>query len=149
MTAHRDRIHARGERWARGERGAMSVELVVLTPVLVGCLMVLAGAARYLDAEDQVSSAAWASARAASLEPSTRSAAAAGRTAATQALADRGKACVRLDVSLDTQAFAPGGSVRATVTCHADLSDLAGFGLGSRTFTATAVVPIEVHRMMP
>jgi Flp pilus assembly protein TadG len=133
----------------RDERGTLSVELAVLTPALIGCLLVIAGAARYVDAEDQVSSAAWASARAASLEPTAASAATAGRAAAVGALADRGRACARLEVTVNTGAFAPGGSVRATVTCNADLSDLAAFGLPSRTFTATAVVPIETHRVMP
>ena len=121
----------------------------MLTPALIGCLVLIAGAARYVDAEDQVSSAAWASARAASLQPTATSAATAGRAAAAGALADRGRACARLEVAVDTGAFVAGGAVRATVTCHADLSDLAGFALPSRRFTATAVVPIETHRVMP
>lgn len=133
----------------RDERGTLSVELAVLTPALIGCLILIAGAARYVEAEDQVSSAAWASARAASLEPTATSAAAAGRAAAAGALAGRGQGCARLEVAIDTGAFAPGGSVRATVTCQADLADLAGFGVPSRRFTATAVVPIETHRVMP
>ncbi len=128
----------------------MSIEMVVLTPVLVGCIMLIAGGTRFVEASDQVEAAAAIAARAASLETNSETAAAAGRVAAQRALTDRGAACVDLDVALDVDGFRAGGAVRANVTCRADLSDLAGFGLpGSKTFTATAVVPLDQHRVLP
>jgi len=128
----------------------MSVETVVLTPVLVGCILTIAGGARFIEASDQVRAAAAIAARAASLETTADAAVAAGRTAAQRSLADRGRSCVDLDVVVDPGAFTAGGAVWATVTCRADLSDLAGFGLpGSKTFTASAVVPLDQHRVLP
>ena len=132
------------------ERGSMSVELVVLTPVLIGCILTIAGGARFVEAEDQVESAASIAARAASLEATPESAAAAGRLAAERALQDRGRSCVDLDVEIDTTAFSAGGAVQTRVTCRTSLEDLAGFGLpGSKTFTASAVAPLEEHRVLP
>ena len=53
-------------------------------------------------------------------------------------------------VDIDAGDFNAGGTVRATVACTADLSDLVGIGLpGSKTFTFTAVVPLEEHRDFP
>ena len=121
----------------RDERGSLSVEMVVLTPVLVGCILTIAGGARFVEATDQVQATAAIAARAASLEPTAPQAAAAGRAAAGRALADRGQSCVDLDVAVDVDSFQAGGAVRTRVTCRAELSDLVGFGLpGSRTFTA-------------
>lgn len=136
------------ERYA-GQRGSMSLEMVLLTPALVACILVIAAGARYVDARGQTSSAAFAAARAASLTSDAATGAAAGRRAAQRSLRDRGLACVRLAVRIDAGAFRPGGHLRATVTCQTDLSDLSGFGLpGHKTFTSTAVVPVENHRVL-
>ena len=65
-------------------------------------------------------------------------------------MAERGHACAHMKVNIDAGHFAPGGSVRATVSCTSDLSDLVGFGLpGSTTFRFTAVAPLEKHRSIP
>ncbi len=127
----------------------MSIEMVVLTPILVGCILTIAGGSRFVEASDQVEAAAAIAARAASLETNADGAVAAGRAAAQRALTDRGRSCAELNVMIDPGAFDAGGAVHATVTCRADLSDLAGFGLpGGRTFTASAVVPIDRHRVL-
>lgn len=134
----------------RDERGVMAIEVVVLTPVLVASIMVVAAGARYVDARGQTNSTAYAAARAASLTTNQEAALQAGRKAAEDSTSQRGQACAHLQVNVDAGDFAPGGDVRATVTCVADLSDLVGFGLpGSKTFTFTAVVPLEQHRDFP
>ena len=116
----------------------------------MGCVLTIAGGARYVDARNQVDSAAHVAARAASLTTGPQAAADAGRAAASDALAERGRACTALDVRIDTSGFQPGGSIEATITCSADLSDVVGFGFpGRRTFTSTAIVPIEFHRTAP
>lgn len=131
----------------RTEHGSMSIEVIVLTPVLVGAIMVIAAGARYVDARGQVNHAAYAAARAASLTTNQEAALDAGTQAAQRSMSGRGYACALLKVTVDAGEFVPGGRVRATVTCVADLTDLAGFGLpGSKRFTFTAVAPIEVHR---
>jgi Flp pilus assembly protein TadG len=131
----------------RTERGSAAIELVILTPVLVAAILTIAAGARYVDARGQTNSAAFAAARAASLTTSQDAAVAAGESAAEQSMAERGLACANLEVGIDAHEFVPGGSIRATVTCTTDLSDLVGLGLpGTKTFTATATVPLEAHR---
>ena len=126
----------------------MALEMVLLTPALVASILMIAAGGRYVEARGQTSSAAFAAGRAASLTSSHGAAVAAGRAAATRSLADRGRSCTRLTVRIDTGNFHPGGQLRAMVTCVTDLSDLSGLGLpGSKEFTATAVVPIEEHRV--
>lgn len=141
------RHQVRGRRWRRDEDGSMALELVVLTPVLVSAILVIAAGARYVEARGQTVDAAYAAARAASLTTDQASAVTAGRRAASQAMAERGRACAHLDVRIDAGRFRPGGNMHATVTCIADLSDLRGLGLpGTKSFTATATVPLEQHR---
>jgi Flp pilus assembly protein TadG len=126
----------------------MAIEVVVLTPLLVAAIMVIAAGGRYVDARGQVNGAAYAAARAASLTRNQEAAVQAGTQAAEQSMSRRGLACANLTVAVDAADFNPGGDVRATVTCVADLSDVVGVGgiPGSKTFTFTAVVPLEEHR---
>jgi Flp pilus assembly protein TadG len=133
----------------RDERGVMAIELVVLTPMLVGAIMVIAVGVRYIDARGEANDAAYAAARAASLTTNQEAAVQAGTEAAVDA-GQHGQACPDPTVHIHAGDFQPGGDVRATVTCVADLTDIAGFGLpGHKTFTFTAVVPIDSHRSLP
>jgi Flp pilus assembly protein TadG len=132
------------------ERGAMAIEVVILTPVLVGAIMMIATGARFVDARGQTNHAAYSAARAASLTTNQEAAVRAGIQAAESSMSERGHGCAHLNVAIDAGHFTPGGNVRATVSCTADLSDLVGFGLpGSKTFSFTAVVPLEEHRSFP
>ena len=125
----------------------MAIELVLLTPALVACILLIAAGARYVAARGETTDAAYSAARAGSLTTSQDAAVQAARGAATRALADRGRSCTHLTVAIDAGDFRPGGHVRATVTCTADLADLTGLGLpGQHSFTATAVVPLERYR---
>lgn len=130
----------------RDERGAMAIEAVILTPVLVAAIMLIAAGARYVDARGQTNHAAYAAARAASLTTNQEAAVQAGRKAAEDSMAERGRACSDLEVDIDAGDFNPGGNVRATVSCTADLSNLGVPMPGTKTFTFTAVVPLEEHR---
>jgi len=134
----------------RDERGYAAVELLAMATVLVGFIVTVVGGGRFVDAKSQVDDAAYAAARAASLESNVEAGQIAGRKAAEDSLADRGKACTRLTVSFAGTDFRTSGHVNVQVTCHADLSDVVGFGLpGAKDFTATAVVPIEQYRRLP
>ncbi|WP_310961353.1 TadE/TadG family type IV pilus assembly protein [Nocardioides terrisoli] len=140
---------AEGRKGRRSENGSMSIELVLLTPILVAAILVIAAGARYVDARGQSNAAAYAAARAASLTQDSSAASAAGEAAARRSFAEHGRSCAHLTVRIDTHAFRPGGHIQALVTCTADLSDITGFGLpGHRDFTASAVVPIEQHRTL-
>ncbi|MGK2876881.1 MAG: TadE/TadG family type IV pilus assembly protein [Nocardioides sp.] len=139
------------EGWPRGdERGVMAIEVVILTPLLVAAIMVIAAGARYVDARGQVNDAAYAAARAASLTTNQESARQAGIQAARDSMTDRGEACSTLTVHIDAGDFEPGGDVTARVTCATDLRDITGFGIpGHKTFTFTAVAPLDSHRSFP
>ena len=134
----------------RNERGAMAIEAVLLTPVLVAAIMMIAAGSRYVDARSQTNHAAYAAARAASLTTNQQAAVQAGKKVAEQSMAERGRACADLKVDIDAGDFNRGGTVQATVACTADLSDFVGIGLpGLKTFTFTAVIPLEEHRDFP
>lgn len=129
------------------ETGSSSVEIVIVTPVLIMFLLLVVGLGRMALASQEVTAAAYEAARAASLERVVDAAAGQGRAAAERTLADRGMSCASLSVSVDVSGYRPGGQVTAEVTCVADLGDLALSGLpGTKTYRAQATVPIEQYK---
>jgi Flp pilus assembly protein TadG len=129
------------------ERGSASVELVLLTPVLILFLLLFLGFGRISHAKQLVDDAAAQAARAATLnylDPG-QAQAAATQTAA-QALAAGGLSCNSDQVSVETGSDRPGGSITVQLACHADLSQAVAAGLpGAVTLTATATSPIDVY----
>lgn len=134
----------------RDESGAMAIELVLLAPVLLLLCGIIVMAGDFRSAANDVSNAAYAAARAASYTNESTAAQNAGQLAAEDSMANRGAACASMTTSIDTSDFTPGGDIKVTVTCVANLAQITGFGIipGHKTFTATAVVPIDVHRVM-
>ena len=142
-------------RWLRrrltGERGSVSLELVILTPGLLLVLGVLIYGGRLELAKQSVQSAATQAAREASIARTQPEANSTADVAATRSLAEQGLDCVSSSVSVDTSGFAsPAGtpaSITAEVTCVVNLSDLAVPGVpGSQTVTATADSPLDTYR---
>lgn len=134
-------------RAARDDRGTAAIELVLMTPVLLVVLLLVVGLGRMADARQQIESVAADSARAASLERNTSQSAAAALAAAERSLGDAGLSCTGLDVNVDISDYQPGGQVQVTVSCTAQLRDVALSGLpGSKVFTASSTVPIETFR---
>ena len=143
----RRRLHRR----LGGERGSISLELVVLTPVLLLVIGVLIFGGRLELAKQAVQSAATQAAREASIARTQLEANATADAAATRSLAEQGLECITSSVSVDTSGFAsPAGTpatITAEVTCVVQLSDLAVPGLpGSKTVTATADSPLDTYR---
>lgn len=129
------------------DRGSVSLELVIIASLMLAFICFIVGLGRVSLAKQDVTAAAYDAARTASLTR-TGSPTAAGHHAAEQSLGDRGMSCASLTVSVNVSSYTPGGHVTTTVTCTARLSDLAVSGLpGSKTYTATAVVPIEQYRV--
>ena len=129
------------------QRGAVSTELAVLTPVLIGFMLLVVFAGRVAQVEGDVVNAAHEAARAASLTADPTSASHAAQTVATANIAEGTVACRNLDVSVDTTGFAAGGQVAVTVTCHAAFADIAMLAVpGARTFSATAIEVIDTYR---
>ena len=101
----------------------MTTELVVLAPIVIVLLLLVVGLGRYAHGKQLVEQAAAGS------------------------LGDVGVSCTGLTTTVDTGSFRPGGMVTVTITCTADLSDIALSGLpGTASFSATGRAVLEAHR---
>jgi Flp pilus assembly protein TadG len=126
------------------ERGSIAVELVLLAPLLIALLLFVVGLGRIAHARGQVDGAAADAARSASLAWTPEAAQRAGDDAARAYLGEDG--CRALSVEIDTAGLRPGGAVIARVRCVVSLAGLDLAGFGTRTFTATAIVPLDAFR---
>lgn len=134
----------------RDQRGAASVELVILVPALVIMLGLLVAGGRLWFARATVVEASESAARAASLARSAGEARGAGNRAADRVLATEGLSCGG-SVSVDTSAFGvPVGTpatVRATVTCTVPFADLTLPGMpGSITVSSVGLAALDTYR---
>lgn len=140
----------------RDENGTISLELALLTPVLLfGLLQLIVFAGRASSARSDVVSAAGDGARAASLQRSLGAAHSAATEAVNGTLTAEGVGCrgeaeVHTGVqpgAADTTSFEGGNYVLVEVVCEVDLDDLFFLDLPmSRTFREEAVEVIDVHR---
>ncbi len=131
----------------RGDRGSSIVELAIVMPVVIVLMFVMVALGRYSHSKIVVEQAASAAARAASLTNSPGAASRAAQDAVAATLSGAGLACAHVSAPVDTSTFRPGGEVSVTVTCTADLSELALAGVpGSSSLTFTAVAPLEQFR---
>jgi Flp pilus assembly protein TadG len=141
------------------ESGSMTVELVVLTPVLVLFALFAIAVGRYEMARDQVIGAARAGAEAASVASSPSQADAVARAAAMSGADNLGHTCSNLKVTTDTSDFATEnsigvegsvsveGSVGVTVACQVSYSGLLFPGMpGSTMVRAVQTAPIDPYR---
>ena len=129
------------------ERGSVTTELVLLTPLLILLLLFVVALGRLSGARLDVDGAAAQAARAASIARDPATATAMATQTATAALGSAHVTCAQLTVNTDTAQFAPGGSVAVTVTCHVALSDLTGLRLpASEPVSSTATAAIDVYR---
>ena len=104
------------------DRGSSTVELVVVTPIVIALLLLVVAFGRYAHGRQLVEQAAAAAARAASLSPTAVLAGDRARRAAAASLSDAGVSCASMDAAVDAADFRAGGTVTVTVTCRADLS---------------------------
>jgi Flp pilus assembly protein TadG len=134
-------------RLRRDERGSVTAELVLLTPLLILLLLFVVALGRLSGARLNVDGAAAEAARAASIARDPATATAMAQQTATAALGSDHVTCAQLTVNTNTAQFAPGGSVTVTVTCHVALSDLTGLRLpASESVTSTASSVIDTYR---
>ncbi|MCM3883135.1 TadE/TadG family type IV pilus assembly protein [Frankia sp. R82] len=127
-----------------GDRGSATTELVLIMPVLVLMLLFLVLCYRISDAKLQLADAAHQAARAASIAPSPAEAITDARATAQSALTGTGVTCQQLTVATDPAGLAPGALVRVTLTCTANLDDLALLGTpGAATLHATSTSPVD------
>jgi Flp pilus assembly protein TadG len=134
-----------------GERGSVSLELVIIAPALLLILGVAIYAGRVSTAGQTVEQAASAAARTASIARTGPAAQTTGDAAARDSLTQQGLRCTSTSINVDTSGFTrPVGTpaaVTVTVTCVVNTSDLAFPGIpGSRMVTGTAVSPLDTYR---
>jgi Flp pilus assembly protein TadG len=124
----------------------MTVELVLLAPLVFALLAFVVGLGRSADARGRLTGAARDAARAASLTATPDAASQAAASTATADLVGAGLECRDPQIATDTAAFRPGGQVTVTIRCTLDLSSLVVSGLpGRSTLTAHATVPLDTY----
>jgi Flp pilus assembly protein TadG len=135
----------------RDERGAVTMELVLIVPALIIMLGLLIAGGRIWFAKSTVMQAAQSASRAASLARSAGEAGAAGRDAAQASLQTGGLDCAARSASIDTHAFAvtvgTPATVRATVHCTITFADVLLPGIpGSMTISRSAGSALDTYR---
>jgi hypothetical protein len=136
---------------SRSDRGAVTTELVLLTPLLLAflCLVILTG--RLVDARSDVVGAANDAARVASLQQTAAAAQTQGQLAATDSVSGERLNCVggpQVEMDFDP-AFERGATVHVIVNCDVNTSDLASVGVpGIITIREEAWEPIDAHRSL-
>lgn len=128
----------------------MTVELVILAPVMLLVLGLAIFAGRVVTAGQSVEQAASAAARTASIARTAGTAQSTAEATARDTLTQQGMNCTSSTVTVDVSGFAqPVGTtatVTATVSCVVNTSSLAPGIPGSRTVTATSVSPLDTFR---
>lgn len=129
------------------DRGSLTVEMVVLTPVLFVVVLAVVTFGRVAEARQQVVEAARAGAEAAAVEPDRASAGSAAAVEAAVGTSGHGRTCSHRQVLTDSSHFYPGGSVTVTVICQVPLGDVALPGLpGATSVSASSTAPIDPYR---
>lgn len=140
-------------RWrARDNRGSVSVELAILTPLFVLLIVMAIVFGRTAIATNAIDVAAHDAARAASISRTESTAAANARSAALEALDHQGLDCAEEpQIDPDVSGFARDDLelvfVSVTITCEVSFADIALPGIPrSRTVQATFISPIDIFR---
>ncbi len=145
------------QRRLAADHGGFSTELALVMPVVfLGFVALIMLAGRTVQAETDVASAAQEAARAATFRNAFVDAEATAQAIAEVNLATAGLSCAANGPIVDTTTsvgaadLQPGVLVTVTVTCTADLSDVAHLGVGqTQTFTATAHEVVDTYRSSP
>ena len=141
-------VHRRLRGAGGADDGFSVVELVVVVPIFLVLLLLVIAAGRVQDTGVRITGAARDGARAASLERTPEAATAAARQVVLDNLAGQSLECAGGPLTtVSTSTFAPGGRVQVTVTCTAELGDVAFRGLpGSARLSKNASSPVEQYR---
>jgi Flp pilus assembly protein TadG len=131
----------------RRSRGAVSLELVLLTPVFLLLVDLAVFGGRLTESQSRVDAAAHAGARAASLERTVTGAAAAAQQTVASTLGQQDASCQTFRVTVDASAFRAGGTVKVAVECDVLLGDLSWLPLpGTRTVSGSSASPVDTYR---
>lgn len=129
-----------------GEAASMTVETVILTPVVFVFVLLIVGGARYELARQQIVGDARNVAETAAVAADAPAAQAAAG-AVTPGSGPPPGICVTRTVTVNVADFAPGGSVTATVSCRVDLSTVFLPGVpGTSDLVASETAPVDRYR---
>jgi Flp pilus assembly protein TadG len=127
-------------------RGSFTVELVVLTPIIALFVLITLAFGRYALAREQVVGGARAAADAAAVAASASQSQEAALAAALPVI-QSSHTCIDPTVIVDSQSFAPGASIRVSVSCRVTFADLSIPGIpGSATVQAVQTAAIDPYR---
>ncbi|MER6900891.1 MULTISPECIES: TadE/TadG family type IV pilus assembly protein [Amycolatopsis] len=146
MTRPAPGASARARRWWAAERGSVTAEAVLVTPLLVMLLVLLAVVVhRGVDARLRLDDAAHQAARAATLQRSPAAATAAARDTAGAARARAGLACRGVTVTM-SGTLAPASAVTVRVRCTVDFGQALLLGVpGGKTLESTASEVVDAY----
>ncbi|MEV7393939.1 TadE/TadG family type IV pilus assembly protein [Streptomyces sp. NPDC091215] len=127
-------------------RGSVTLELVLMIPILILMLWFLVYCGRLSDTRLQIEDAAHQAARAASLDRNAHTAAIDARSTAASALREAGLTCQSLSVATNGTLRA-GSTVTVSISCTVGLHDLALLQVpGATTLNADSASPVDVFR---
>lgn len=132
-------------RRVRDDRGSTSVELVLLTPVLMVLALFVVLAGRSGEALRQVQHAADHGARAAS-QTSAAKREESGRVAAASDLRLAGRSCVDQTIGVEQTKIGRLDAVKVTVSCRVEHAGLQLLGMSDRRVRAESIEVIDVYR---
>lgn len=134
-------------RQQRREHGSVSVELVLITPLLLVLVLVVVSTGRLVHVRLQLESAASQAARAASLARDQTRAIQAAADTARVTLNELAISCASLDVATDVSDHRPGGQVTVRLACAVGQDHFAGLAVPvQRTITAEATSAVDRWR---
>lgn len=121
----------------------MAVEMVLLTPVLMGFVMLIVAFGRYVAVQGDIDAAARDAARSASLQTSAAAADSAARSSVAASLDDL-TTCTTVDVG---GTWESGGDVVVRLECSVSMSGLGLIGVPYRVnVDAESSVPLDPYR---
>ena len=126
----------------------MTVELVVLCPVVVLFAVLVIGLGRVELAQQRVTEATFAAAQAASLAPSVGQAESAAQENAASDSNVGSRTCTQLLVNTDVALHGTDGTIKVVLTCLIDRSDLLIPGISESTSVRSVqVAPLDPYRV--
>lgn len=134
--------------WQRREEGGATLEVVLLTPLLIVLLALIIGAGRLISIRSAVEAVAREAARSASQAPSADSAFDIANARANEVASEQTLDPSRLRVSADIGDFDRGSPMTVRVNYSVRLDDLPAFGLipGSFELSASHVEIVERYK---
>ena len=131
------------------QRGSASLELTLMTPVLLVFLLLVVAGGRLTVARSDLNASAREGARVASLARTPQQAQIAAEAAIAASLAARQLSCRSPVYTVDAGELRPGGTVTASVRCEVSFADLTLLPLpASKTMTARFTEVVDTYRQV-